>query len=56
MNRWLRDFFASRNIKEKKKEPQTLDEYKSQGITNKWRGYGFGRYAKGIPASYLFKR
>jgi hypothetical protein len=22
----------------------------------KWYGYGFGRYAKGIPTSYLFRR
>nr|DAE81077.1 MAG TPA: hypothetical protein [Caudoviricetes sp.] len=50
------DWEKIKEVFQKKKEPQTLGEYKSQGITNNWFGYGFGRYAKGIPASYLFRR
>lgn len=56
MERRLRDFFKSRNNKEKKKEPQNFNEYRSQGIENKWSGFGYGIYAKGIPASYLYRR
>ena len=55
MERWLKDFFKSRNIKEKK-EPQNFNEYRSQGIENKWSGFGYGIYAKGIPASFLYRR
>lgn len=50
------DWEKIKKVFEKKEAPQTLDEYKSQGITNNWFGYGFGRYAKGILASYLFRR
>lgn len=55
MNSWLKDFLKSRNIKVKK-EPQNFNEYRSQGIENKWSGFGYGIYAKGIPASFLYRR